>query len=46
VDLVKGLTWRTSWGYYGYNEKTPPDLFTAARDFRGNLASFSLRYSF
>lgn len=45
-DLAKGLTFRSNWGYYGYNEKAPPDPSTAARDFRGNLVSLSLRYAF
>src|SRR6266705_4335359 len=26
VDLVKGVTWRTAWGYYDYNEKSDPGL--------------------
>ena len=45
VNLVKGLTWRTVWGYYDYNEKylatpLPP------RDFQANTATLSLRYDF
>lgn len=46
VDLAKGLTWKTGWGYYGYNEKGPQDPFIGLRDFRGNLVSLALRYAF
>jgi len=45
VDLAKGLAWNTSWGYFGYNEKSAPGL-AAARDFHSNQAMLSLRYSF
>lgn len=45
VDLARGFTWRTAWGYYDYNEKSlsaplPP------RDFQSNSATLSLRYAF
>jgi hypothetical protein len=45
VNLAKGLTWRTTWGYYDYNEKfvsapLPP------RDFQANTATLALRYEF
>lgn len=45
VNLVKGLTWRTAWGYYDYNEKflSVPLL---PRDFQSNSATLSLRYEF
>ncbi len=46
--IAKGLTWKTDWGYYGYNEKestVPIDLF-APRDFRGNMVTLALRYAF
>jgi hypothetical protein len=46
LDLFKGLSYKTSWGYYGYNEREPADLITGSRKFRGNLATFSVRYSF
>jgi hypothetical protein len=26
IDLYKGLSYKTSWNYYGYNEKTPIDV--------------------
>jgi hypothetical protein len=45
VALVKGLSWNTSWGYYGYNEKSLPGE-VGARDFRGNNATVSLKYEF
>jgi len=45
VDLVKGVTWRTAWGYYDYNEKSDPGLLRL-RDFHSNSASLSLRYAF
>jgi hypothetical protein len=46
LDLTGGFTFRTGWGYYGYNEKAAPDPTTSARDFRGNLVNISLRYAF
>src|SRR5579864_171158 len=45
VNLVKGLTWKTAWGYYDYNEKFLPAPLTA-RDFQANNATLSLRYEF
>jgi len=45
VDLGKGVTWRTAWNYYDYNEKSNPGLL-AARDFHSNSATLSLRYAF
>ena len=45
VNLVKGLTWKTAWGYYDYNEKFLPAPLTA-RDFQANTATLSLRYDF
>lgn len=45
IDLAKGFAWNTSWGYFGYNEKSAPGL-AAARDFHSNQATLSLRYSF
>lgn len=45
VDLVKGLTWKVSWGYYGYNESGAADP-TGSRDFRGNLVTVALRHGF
>jgi hypothetical protein len=45
VNLVKGLTWKTAWGYYDYNEKFSPAPLTA-RDLQANNATLSLRYEF
>jgi len=45
VDLVKGITWRSAWGYYDYNEKSNPGPLPA-RDFHSNSATLSLRYAF
>ena len=46
VLLAPGLTWNTTWGYYGYNERSAAGLGIVPRDFRGNLVSLSLRYAF
>jgi hypothetical protein len=46
IELAKGLTYKTHWGYYGYNEREPSDPITGSRKFRGNLATFSVRYAF
>jgi hypothetical protein len=50
VNIYKGLSYKAAWNYYGFNEKGPPDPATlsaiGARDFNGNTATFSLRYSF
>jgi hypothetical protein len=45
VNLAKGLTWRTGWGYYDYNEKFLPAPLLA-RDFQSNSATLSLHYEF
>ncbi len=46
VALAKGVTWRTGWGFYDYNEKNSPTDPTGRRSFRGNLVNLSLLYSF
>jgi hypothetical protein len=46
IELAKGLSYKTHWGYYGYNEREPSDPITGSRKFRGNLATFSVRYAF
>jgi hypothetical protein len=46
IDLAKGVTWRTSWGLYDYNEKDNPIDYIGHRSFRGNLVNLSLRYNF
>jgi hypothetical protein len=43
--LARGLSWRTAWNYYDYNEKSSPG-FLPARDFQSNSATLSLRYAF
>ncbi len=48
LDLYKGLSWKGSWAYYGYNEKeqaVPVDI-TGPRDFRGNMVTIAIRYAF
>lgn len=45
VSLARGWTWRTAWGYFGYNEKSDPGL-VLSRDFHSNSATLSLRYAF
>jgi hypothetical protein len=45
LSLVKGLTWKTSWSYYDYDEKALPDP-TGPRSFHANLVDLSLRYAF
>jgi len=45
VNLAKGLTWRTGWGYYDYNEKFLPAPLLA-RDFQSNSVTLALTYEF
>jgi hypothetical protein len=45
VSLAKGLTWRTAWGYYDYNEKFLPAPLPA-RDFQSNSVTTAMRYQF
>jgi hypothetical protein len=46
VVLAKGVTWRTGWGFYDYNEKDTPFDPIGHRSFRGNLVNLTLRYTF
>jgi len=46
VDLAKGVTWRTAWAYYDYNEKDSATDPIGPRSFRGNLVNLSVVYSF
>lgn len=46
IELVKGWTWKTSWGFYDYREQPYAFDLTAPRSFRGNMVSLSLRYAF
>jgi hypothetical protein len=46
--VMKGLTGRVYWGYYGYHEDESNDVqdVFAPRNFRANLVTLSLRYAF
>lgn len=50
IDLYKGLIYKMSWNYYGFNETGSTNPFGLAaiplQDFNGNNATFSFRYSF
>ncbi len=50
IDLYKGLSYKTTWNYYGYNGKTPSAITGLApigsQDFNGSLATFGVRYAF
>jgi hypothetical protein len=55
IQLNKNVMLKSSWSYYGYNEKDAPDVFTSpldsfgnliGRDFRGNLFTTSVRFIF
>ena len=45
LALVKGLSWRTSWNFYDYNEKSIA-FPLPARDFQSNSATLSMQYAF
>ncbi|HJT68633.1 MAG TPA: hypothetical protein VJ731_00460 [Terriglobales bacterium] len=50
VDLYKGVSYKTAWNYYGYNDHGVPNPAGLAllplQDFNGNNITFSLRYAF
>ena len=50
LDLFKGLSYKTSWNYYGYYLKSPLDTPglqpIGSEDFNGSIATFSARYTF
>jgi hypothetical protein len=50
IDIYRGLTYRMSWNYYGFNETGATNPFGLAaiplQDFNGSNATFSFRYSF
>jgi hypothetical protein len=50
IDLYKGLSYKTTWNYYGYNLKTPMANALlqpiGQEDFNGSTATFSARYNF
>jgi hypothetical protein len=49
-DLAKGLSYKTTWTYYGYNPRSPPTPVgltpIGEQDFNGNNATLALRYTF
>jgi hypothetical protein len=45
-EMNRNVTWKVQWGYYGYNEKQVPDVFSSPRDFRGNLVLGAVRFDF
>jgi len=50
IDLFKGLSYKATWNYYGYNLKTPMDPSglqpIGSEDFNGSTATFAARYTF
>lgn len=50
IDLYKGVSYKTAWNYYGYNDHgvTAPALLApiGSQNFDGNNITFSLRYAF
>lgn len=50
IDVYRGLTYKMSWNYYGFNETGTTSPFGLAaiplQDFNGSNATFSFRYSF
>ena len=46
VELVRGLAFKTAWGFHDYNEKDSSLDPTGPRSFRGNLVNLSFIYSF
>ncbi len=44
VDVARHVTFKAGWNLYDYDEKSPPGP-VAARNFRANLISVSLRYA-
>lgn len=49
-DLARGVTYKTTWAYYGYNPRSlanPAGLAPiGSQDFNGNNVTLALRYSF
>ena len=49
-DIYGGLSYKTAWNYYGYNDRgvaNPPGLAPLPlQDFNGSNATFSVRYDF
>jgi len=49
-DLYKGLSYKMSWNYYGYDGKGPLNITglqaIPSADFNGSTATFAIRYMF
>jgi hypothetical protein len=49
-DIYKGLTYKTAWNYFGYDDKGVANPFGLAtlpfQDFNGSNLTFSFRYAF
>ena len=50
IDIARGLSYKMSWNYYGFNQAGNTNPFGLAaiqsQDFNGSNATFSFRYSF
>jgi hypothetical protein len=50
IDVARGLSYKMSWSYYGFNQTGNTNPFGLAaiqlQDFNGSNATFSIRYSF
>ncbi len=50
IEVARGIMFKGYYGYYDYNEKegniSPNQLVTLPRNFRANVGTLSLRYSF
>jgi hypothetical protein len=50
LDIYRGLSYKTAWNYYNYNDRgvtNPPGLAPLPlQDFNGNNVTFSFRYAF
>jgi hypothetical protein len=45
-QIYQGLSWKADWNFHGYTETSVIDLSTPARNFRGNMVTLGVRYSF
>jgi hypothetical protein len=50
LDIYRGLSYKTAWNYYNYNDRgvaNPTGLAPLlSQDFNGNNITFSFRYAF
>ncbi len=50
IDLGRGLTYKMTWNYFGFNQAANTSPFGLAaiplQDFNGSNATFAFRYSF